>query len=75
MRILVADGDMRRAITYLQSLHRLHVDEIQPDDILEIATLCPEKQIAQIIKAALDTTYDTLLNLVDQMLLVSHIYI
>ena len=63
---------MRRAITYLQSLHRLHEDEIEPDDVLEMATLCPEKQISQIMKAALDTTYDTLLNLVDQMLLVGY---
>ena len=62
---------MRRAITYLQSLHRLYSEEIQPDDVLEIATLCPEKQITQILRAAQETTYDHLLGLVDQMLLVS----
>lgn len=62
---------MRRAITYLQSLHRLHADEIQPDDVLEMATLCPPKQITQIIKAARETSYDNLIALIDNMLLVS----
>ena len=61
---------MRRAGTYLQSLHRLHAQEISPDDVLEIATMCPQPKIEQIMKAAAETTYDRLLSHVDQMLLV-----
>jgi len=67
--ISVAEGDMRRAVTYLQSLHRLHAQEISPDDVLEIATMCPQPKIEQIMKAAAETTYDRLLAHVDQMLL------
>ncbi|ORY45332.1 P-loop containing nucleoside triphosphate hydrolase protein [Rhizoclosmatium globosum] len=42
MLITVSEGDLRKAIMYLQSAYRLHQDEvIQPDAIVEIAGVVP----------------------------------
>merc|ERR1712168_967383 len=59
--IEVAGGDMRRAITYLQSLHRLNPDEIVPNDVFEIAAMCDDEKVDGIIKAAQQISFDEMI--------------
>ena len=68
--ILVAGGDMRRAITYLQSLHRLNPDEIAPNDVFEIAAMCDDEKVNGIIKAAQEISFDKMIIKAKELLLV-----
>ena len=68
--ILVAGGDMRRAITYLQSLHRLNPDEIVPNDVFEIAAMCDDEKVDGIIKAAQEISFDKMITKAKELLLV-----
>ena len=52
---------MRRAITYLQSLHRLNPDEIVPNDVFEIAAMCDDEKVEGIIKAAQQISFDKMI--------------
>ena len=67
---LVAGGDMRRAITYLQSLHRLNPDEIVPNDVFEIAAMCDDEKVDGIIKAAQEISFDKMITKAKELLLV-----
>ena len=67
---LVAGGDMRRAITYLQSLHRLNPDEIVPNDVFEIAAMCDDEKVDGIIKAAQEISFDKMIVKAKELLLV-----
>lgn len=65
---LVASGDMRRAVNFLQSLHRLHEDEITPDDVRDVAILCPPAKIDEVIREARNKSYDNMLSKVHALL-------
>ena len=61
---------MRRAITYLQSLHRLNPDEIVPNDVFEIAAMCDDEKVDGIIKAAQEISFDKMIIKAKELLLV-----
>ena len=69
--ILVSAGDMRRSITYLQSLHRLNAEEISPADVLDVAAMCDDDRVRSIIQAAHQISFDKLIQKVKDLLLVS----
>ncbi|XP_041358628.1 replication factor C subunit 4-like isoform X2 [Gigantopelta aegis] len=59
--INVSEGDLRKAITYLQSSFRLKGEEnITENDISEIAGVCPEKVIHRVLKVCQSDSYDKL---------------
>ncbi|KAJ3060995.1 replication factor C subunit 4 [Rhizoclosmatium hyalinum] len=52
MLITVSEGDLRKAIMYLQSAYRLHQDDvIQPDAIVEIAGVVPFRVVDDLFSA------------------------
>ena len=59
---------MRRAVNFLQSLHRLHADEITPDDVRDVAILCPQGKIDEVINSARSKSYDNMLSKVQGLL-------
>ena len=67
----VSAGDMRRSITYLQSLHRLNAEEITPADVLDVAAMCDDDRVRSIIQAAHQISFDKLIQKVKDLLLVS----
>ena len=69
--IEVSQGDMRRSITYLQSLHRLNSDEITPADVLDVAAMCDSARVKSIVAAAHQISFDKLMQKVKDLLLVS----
>ena len=69
--IEVSAGDMRRSITYLQSLHRLNGEEITPADVLDVAAMCDEERVKSIVAAAHQISFDKLMQKVKDLLLVS----
>ena len=71
----VAGGDMRKATTFLQSLHRLNSEEISPTEVMDVAALCDNDRIASIIKAASEITFDKLIIKIRELLLVRFCYI
>jgi len=67
--IEVSQGDMRRSITYLQSLHRLNSDEITPADVLDVAAMCDSARVKSIVAAAHQISFDKLMQKVKDLLL------
>lgn len=67
--IEVAGGDMRKATTFLQSLHRLNSEEISPTEVMDVAALCDNDRVASIIKAASEITFDKLIIKIRELLL------
>ena len=59
---------MRRAVNFLQSLHRLHAEEITPDDVRDVAILCPQGKIDEVINSARSKSYDNMLSKVQGLL-------
>jgi replication factor C subunit 2/4 len=60
---------MRKATTYLQSLHRLNSDEIGPGEVMDVAALCDDQRVTSIIKAASEITFDKLIIKIRELLL------
>lgn len=59
--INLSEGDMRKAITYLQSVSRLKAEaEINADDIMEITGAIPSKIIHSLMTACQSSSYDKL---------------
>ncbi|KAM3619968.1 uncharacterized protein V6R79_016435 [Siganus canaliculatus] len=59
--VRVADGDLRKAITYLQSAARLSVDkEITEHTVTEIAGVVPSKMIDNLLKICFKGTFEKL---------------
>jgi len=56
----VAEGDMRKAITYLQSAHRLKKDDIDSEIIIDIAGVVPDDALQRLIKACRSNSFDQL---------------
>jgi len=65
---------MRRAVNFLQSLHRLHEDEITPDDVRDVAILCPAEKIDEVIREARSKSYENMLTKVQALLQVKNIF-
>ena len=72
----VAKGDMRRAVTTLQSAHALHLttassdkNSIKPEDrIAEMAGLPPPSAVEELIKACRHGSFDVMKDAVDDLL-------
>ncbi|XP_046852527.1 replication factor C subunit 4-like [Xenia sp. Carnegie-2017] len=59
--VKVSDGDMRKAITYLQSASRLKgSEEITKQDIVEISGIVPDKVIDDIFHSASSNSFEKL---------------
>lgn len=61
--IKASEGDMRKAITFLQSAHRLKSDEeedISPTDIIEMAGLIPDDFMASLVDTFSSGSFDKL---------------
>ncbi|XP_065056059.1 replication factor C subunit 4-like [Rhopilema esculentum] len=57
--INLSEGDMRKAITFLQSASRLKSEvEITPDDIMEIAGAIPSRFISSLVKTCYSGSYE-----------------
>eukprot|EP01118_Nematostelium_gracile_P020226 TRINITY_DN9754_c0_g1_i1.p1 TRINITY_DN9754_c0_g1~~TRINITY_DN9754_c0_g1_i1.p1 ORF type:complete len:350 (+),score=94.26 TRINITY_DN9754_c0_g1_i1:113-1162(+) len=56
----VSRGDLRKAITYLQSAFTLYGDETDSDSIIEISGQIPLETINDLIKAATSNSFDQL---------------
>eukprot|EP01135_Chromosphaera_perkinsii_P008707 Nk52_evm40s1444 gene=Nk52_evmTU40s1444 len=55
----VSQGDLRRAITTLQSAHTYHpADELKPDDISEIAGVIPESVVTDLLKVCISKPFE-----------------
>lgn len=56
-----SEGDMRKAITYLQSVSRLKgTEETDKDDVMEIAGIVPESLIDSLFKSCYSDSYERL---------------
>ncbi|TMS20591.1 Replication factor C subunit 4 [Larimichthys crocea] len=65
--VRVSEGDLRKAITFLQSAARLSVDkEITEQAIVEIAGVVPTKMIDNLLQICLKGTFEKLENMVDE---------
>jgi replication factor C subunit 2/4 len=64
-----ADGDMRRAVTTLQSVHSLSVggDNVDKDSIAEIAGLPPTTVVDTLWKALVSSSFDQMQRTVDRV--------
>jgi len=71
--IQTSEGDMRKAITYLQSAARLKPGEtVTEQDILEIAGVIPPAVIDALIEACKSDSYEKLENTVQDMIADGH---
>lgn len=66
----LSEGDMRKAITFLQSASRLKGEsEITPEDIMEIAGSIPKRFMASLIKICYSGSYEKVENAVKEITL------
>ncbi|XP_048832731.1 replication factor C subunit 4 [Brienomyrus brachyistius] len=69
--VKVSEGDLRKAITFLQSAARLNGEkEIAESEVIEIAGVCPPKMIKDLLHICYNSTFDKLevavKNLIDE---------
>ncbi|XP_011663324.1 replication factor C subunit 4-like [Strongylocentrotus purpuratus] len=65
----LSEGDMRKSITFLQSVHRLQrEDGIRVEDVYEIAGVIPDKMIDDLIQACYGGSYEKLDEKVQELL-------
>jgi len=62
-------GDLRKAITYLQSIHRLYGDEIDKDAILLVAGVIPQKEVAEMVLICKENSFSRLQVNVNKLIL------
>ncbi|XP_061170521.1 replication factor C subunit 4-like [Saccostrea echinata] len=68
-----SEGDMRKAITYLQSAARLKGDEeVTQGDVYEIAGVIKDDKIDQLIKVCHSNSYEKLEKMVQEMIYEGH---
>lgn len=68
--VKVSEGDMRKAITYLQSAYRLKgEDEITKQDVLEISGIVPDKVVNSLLEVSHSNSYDKLDSAVKDIIL------
>ncbi|XP_031557486.1 replication factor C subunit 4-like [Actinia tenebrosa] len=71
--IKTSEGDMRKAITFLQSAHRLKSDAgICAKDIIDIAGVIPDKMIADLFEACRSDSYEKLEATVKEIIAEGH---
>ena len=67
--VLTSEGDLRKAITSLQSCARLRGDvEIAKDDVYEISGVIPEKYLEVLLECCQLNSYDRVQGFVDDMI-------
>lgn len=67
--VLTSEGDLRKAITSLQSCARLKGDvEIAKDDVYEISGVIPEKYLEGLLEVCQLNSYDRVQGFVDDMI-------
>jgi len=71
--IKISEGDMRKAITYLQSAYRLKGDEaVGADDITEIAGVVPSEMADKLFEACGSDSYEKLDSAVKEIIAEGH---
>mmetsp|Transcript_22880 Transcript_22880/g.37901 ORF Transcript_22880/g.37901 Transcript_22880/m.37901 type:complete len:334 (-) Transcript_22880:242-1243(-) len=53
-----SEGDMRRAVQMLQSVHRLHGDEMTPQAVLDISGALPDEQLTDLFDVCRANDFD-----------------
>ena len=63
-----SEGDMRRAIQMLQSLHQLHGGRIEPQAVRDISGSVPQPTVGRIFAVCRGQNFDEMQRLVDELL-------
>tara|TARA_B110001452_G_scaffold33372_1_gene25873 strand:+ start:459 stop:1598 length:1140 start_codon:yes stop_codon:yes gene_type:complete len=63
-----SEGDMRRAIQMLQSVHRLYGDEMAPQAVLDVSGALPAATVKGIFETCLSNNFDALTSLATDLL-------
>ncbi|KAL1527069.1 hypothetical protein AB1Y20_015752 [Prymnesium parvum] len=63
-----SEGDMRRAIQMLQSLHRLYGDELTPSTVLDISGAVPKARVINILEVCRKGDFNRMQSIVDELL-------
>jgi len=58
--VQVSEGDMRKAITCLQSAHTFHGVNITPENVMSIAGVVPSAKVDQLFKACKSNSFEAL---------------
>jgi replication factor C subunit 2/4 len=64
----LSEGDMRRAIQMLQSLHQLHGGRIEPQAVLDISGALPDDKIVKVFETCKGQNFDAMQQLVSDTL-------
>ncbi|XP_070538431.1 replication factor C subunit 4-like [Ptychodera flava] len=71
--VTTSEGDLRKAITYLQSAHRLKSEEgISENDVYEIAGIIPGTLIDELIAVCYSDSYEKLEKIVKEIMAEGH---
>lgn len=65
----VSGGDLRKAITYLQSTHTFYGDELAPKHIVRIAGIVPDEWVERFFDAVKSNSFPTLETTVSELLM------
>jgi replication factor C subunit 2/4 len=63
-----SEGDMRRAIQMLQSVHRLYGEDMAPQAVLDICGALPKQRITEIFTTCQSNNFESLQTLCDDLL-------
>jgi replication factor C subunit 2/4 len=63
-----SEGDLRRAIQMLQSLHRLYADDISPQSVLDISGSLPDERVSSIFATLAQNDFAAMTRAVDDLL-------
>ena len=66
--ITQSEGDMRRAIQMLQSLHRLYGEEMDAQAVLDISGALPADRVARIFEVCRSGSFEALTALADEII-------
>jgi len=66
--VRLSEGDMRRAIQMLQSVHRLYGDEMSPQAVLDLSGALPSSQISRIFEVCRANDFDKIAELAQDLL-------
>lgn len=63
----VSQGDMRRAITFLQSIHRLYGNEINVESVYMVSGAVPKKEIQEVLTVCKSNSFPQLQSFVNKV--------
>eukprot|EP00697_Spironema_sp_BW2_P012144 gnl/Spiro4/28215_TR13962_c0_g1_i1.p1 gnl/Spiro4/28215_TR13962_c0_g1~~gnl/Spiro4/28215_TR13962_c0_g1_i1.p1 ORF type:complete len:365 (+),score=135.03 gnl/Spiro4/28215_TR13962_c0_g1_i1:39-1097(+) len=63
----VSGGDLRKAITYLQSAHTLYGNNITPETLADMAGVIPRARLFELIQACQSNSFDRLQGVVNKL--------